>query len=248
MGFIMPEVALRRIIDNGIKQLRQDKAAFTDLFATFEQDELAADYGPDYVEQIWGWFTSTKIPVVQAWSLNAQRIPSVSIHLANETEDEAKAAIGDIGDVMDNGDETGTGVFTVMVDIGIHANKGGDHVLWMYYILSYILFRHKSMAFRFGMKLSTFSASDYSKNAQNMGENVWTRWIRFRCTTENFWNMTPDAEPVDAVNTVPVINQPQATDVATSLDVDITTVDTTANQGLIASRIGDINGDEDLAI
>lgn len=247
MGFTMPEIVVRKLIDHGIKKLRTNKPAFDDLFSAFTEDELNSEYGEAYREKIWQWFSTTKIPVIQAWSFNAQKIPCISVHLANETEDESKASVGDIMGDFNESAETQTGVFTVMVDIGIHANKGGDHVLWMYYIVSYILFKHKLMAHRLGLKLQTYSASDYSKDNLKMAENIWTRWIRFRCTTENFWDGEPYSE-VEDVNVDPAIGLEPASDTATSLDVDISEVDTTANEGVKVSRIGDENGDEDLNI
>lgn len=247
MSFVMPEIVVRKVIDHGIKELRANKRAFYDLFYQFVQDELGVDYGPEYRDQIWEWFTTTKIPVVQAWSFNAQKIPCISIHLANETEDESKAAIDDYAGSFNQENETGTGVFTVMIDIGVHANKGGDHVLWMYYIIAYILFKYKPMAFRLGLKLGTFSASDYSKDADKMGNNVWTRWVRFRCTTQNFWAADPFTEICD-VNTEHTIGNEPARDLAASLDVDINTVDTTANEGIKVSRIGDTEGEDDMNI
>lgn len=242
----MPEVILRKVIDYGIKQLRTDRAAFEDLFNQFTVDELGQDYGEQYVDDMWAWFSVTKIPVVQAWSFNAQRIPSISIHLANESEDESKAAIGDIFG-QDETSEVGTGVFTVMVDVGIHANRGGDHVLWLYYIVAYILFKHKMMAHRLGLKITTFSASDYSKNAELMANNIWTRWIRFRCTTQNFWSADAFLD-IEDVNVEAKIMLDEAYDIVASEDVDISTIDTTANEGIKASRTNDEEGDEDINI
>ena len=134
MSFVMPEIVVQKVLDHGIKQLRANKAEFYDLFCQFRQDELGKDYGDKYLDEVWKWFSATKIPVVKAWQLNVQQIPCVSVHLANETEDEQKAAIGDYAGVFDDEGETGTGVFTAMIDIGIHANKAGDHVLWLYYM------------------------------------------------------------------------------------------------------------------
>jgi hypothetical protein len=247
MSFVMPEIVIQKVITHGIKQLRSNKAEFYDLFAQFTQDELNDDYGPIYLDELWKWFSTTKIPVVKAWSFNAQVIPCISVHLANETEDESKASIGDYAGVFDDQGETGTGVFTAMVDIGIHANKAGDHVLWMYYMVAYILFKHKLMAHRLGLKLHTFSASDYNKDSNKMTENIWTRWVRFRCTTQNFWDADRFTD-VENVNVDPAVGLDPASDVAVSLDVNINEVDTTANDGLIASRVGDINGDDDLSI
>ncbi len=247
MSFVMPEIVVQKVVDHGIKQLRANKAEFYDLFAQFTQDELDADYGPKYLDELWKWFSTTKIPVVKAWSFNAQVIPCISVHLANETEDEAKASIGDYAGIFDEDGETGTGVFTCMIDIGIHANKAGDHVLWLYYIVAYVLFKHKLMAHRLGLKLHTFSASDYNKDGNKMTENIWTRWVRFRCTTQNFWGADKFGE-VEDVNLDPAIGLEPASDISASLDVSIESVDTTANDGFQVSRVGDDDGDDDLNI
>lgn len=247
MSFVLPEIVLQKVIDHGIKQLRSNKAEFYDLFAQFTQDELNLDYGPKYLDDIWNWFSTTKIPVVKAWAFNTQVIPCISVHLANETEDEAKASMGDYAGMFDENSETGTGVFTCMVDIGIHANKAGDHVLWLYYIVAYVLFKHKIMAHRLGLKLHTFSASDYNKDSNKMTENIWTRWVRFRCTTQNFWS-SEATTTVESINLDPAVGLEPASDIAASLDVDIAEIDTTANDGLKVSRIGDENDDEDMNV
>lgn len=244
----MPEIAITKILSYGIKELRKDKATFENIFCQFTQDELGNDYGQAYLDDVWKWFSTTKLPVVRAWQLNSQQIPCFSIRLASESEDQDKAAFSDIAEVMGDGSETGTGVFTVMVDIGIHANKAGDHVLWLYYIASYILFKYKPMAHRYGMKLHTFSASDYNKDAGKQMENIWTRWVRFKCTTQNFWDANINSTDIERINIEPAIGLEEAYDVATSLDVDPESVNTTANDGLEASRVGDIDGDEDLNI
>lgn len=247
MSFIMPEVVVQKILSYGIKQLRNNRKAFDAIFCQFTQDELGIDYGPEYRDQLWKWFTTTKIPVVRAWQMNAQQIPCFSVHLASENEDESKAAMSDYAGDFNGEEETGTAAFTVMVDIGIHANRAGDHVLWMYYIASYIFFKYKPMAHRLGLKLQTFSASDYNKDAAKMGENIWTRWIRFRCTTQNFWAADAFSE-IEDLNLDPAIGLEAASDVATSLDVNLEDVSLTSNEGLKASRAGDNDGDEDLNI
>lgn len=187
MSWTLPEVIMRRTIDDGLKRLRNNKSAFLDIFADMTKDELNTEYGPAYVEKIWTWFATTKIPAIDSWSFDAQKIPCYSIHLANEQEAEDKLAMDDYGGTFDDESTTGTAAFSVMLDIGVHANKGGDHVLWLYYILSYILFKNKPMLHRLGLRMGTFSASDYSKEAEKMGNNIWTRWVRYRCTTQNDW-------------------------------------------------------------
>lgn len=218
MAFTMPEVIVRRVIDDSFKKLRTNKAAFIDIFADFAKDELAEEYGDAYIEQIWEWFATTKVPVIQSWSFNAQKIPCISVHLANEQEDESKIAFDDFAGNFDNINETGTTAFSVMLDIGVHANKGGDHVLWLYYILAYTLFKYKPALTRLGLEMGTFSASDYSKDAEKQGNNVWTRWVRYRCVTQSDWAADELPEPENL------------------------------NINLKASRIGDIDDIEDVEI
>jgi hypothetical protein len=218
MSWSLPEVVIRRVVDDSFKKLRANKPAFLDIFADFTKDELSEEYGADYVEQIWIWFTTTKIPVIQSWSFNAQKIPCISVHLANEQEDESKIAFDDFGGVFDDQAETGTAAFSVMLDIGVHANRGGDHVLWLYYILAYVLFKYKPTLVRFGLEMGTFSASDYSKDAEKMGNNIWTRWVRYRCITQNDWAADDLQEPEEL------------------------------KVGMKVSRIGDTEGVEDVEI
>ena len=247
MAFVMPEIVIQKVLDYGIKQLRANKNEFYDLFSQFTQDELNAEYGQSYLDDVWKWFSTTKFPVVKAWSFNSQIIPCISVHLANESEDESKAAMFDLAGDDGVSAEIGTGVFTCMVDIGIHANKAGDHVLWLYYVTAYILFKHKRMAERLGCKLHTFSASDYNKDSGKMTENIWTRWVRFKCTTQNFWGATAFSE-VDDINVDPAINLDPATDIAYTDDVDPAMIDITSNKGFFASPVGDINDEDDINI
>jgi hypothetical protein len=190
MAWIMPETVVQKLIQNGMDKLRQNPDAFQEIFATYLDPELEASYGQSYIDKIQKWFFETKIPVVQAWALNPQRVPCYSIHLANEQEDESKSAMGDF---YGQGEDFNVGVasFSCYVDIGVHADRSGDHVLWLYYILSYILFKEKLIAERMGLRLHSYSASDYSKDAKLMTENIWTRWVRFRCTTLAGWDMDP---------------------------------------------------------
>ena len=194
--FVMPEIALQKIIQIGIKELRNNEEAFRGIFTSLTDDELNHDYGEEYITKMWTWFNEVKLPAIQAWAWNAQRIPSYSIHLTMEGEDEQKAAISDFFDSEE--DEYNLSVFTVTLDIGIHAHKQFDQVLWLYYILMYILFKQKRRAEKLGLQLQTLSASDYQPDARYMADNVYTRWIKFRCTVQNTWKQV-DSEYHDIV-------------------------------------------------
>ena len=183
--FILTEVVLQKAISDGIKSAVQNPNIIDNIFMQYRSPQLQKYYGDKYVESIKEWLSETKIPVMQAWSFDAQRMPCVSIHLGSETDDESKAAIGDHfgsdqdGDIIVNS-------MSVNLDIGIHADKSKDHVLWLYYIVNHVLYKEKPMLRELGLQLITFNASDYNKESKYMAENIWTRWIRFRCTVQNF--------------------------------------------------------------
>ena len=186
MGFIIPQVSVQRIIQEGLAELKNNPGQLDEIFDLYLHDSMVSDYGQGYIDEIKTWFAATRVPVVQAWSFNKTRIPGISIHLAQEMEDETKSAINDYG-FMDEDDLDGVSVFTVNLDIGIHATKTGDEVLWLYYIVSYCLFTQKRLAESMGIHLQTFNGTDYGRAMEKLPDNIWTRWIRFRCTVNNQW-------------------------------------------------------------
>ena len=195
--WIMPQLALQNIIQSGLREIKANPAILDDIFGYMYTDELSEDYGEDQVNKIRTWFLGTKVPVLHAWTFNADRIPCISIHLADESEDESKTAVGDYLGVDEVG-EVGVTPLATRLDIGIHASKSSDEVLWLYYIVTYILFKKKRYAEELGLYLQTFTASDWDKRPEYLVENIWTRWMRFRCTTYNYWESNPYT-PIDDV-------------------------------------------------
>lgn len=187
MPHTMPQVALHRIIQEGMAIVRQKPEILDNIFQYYKCEEMNADYGQPYIDKIKQWFQTTKIPVVQAWSLNPQRAPQISIRLAAEQEDESKAAMGDHWG-MGEDSNVGTSPFVVHLDVGIHASKNGDQTLWLYYIVNYILFKRKRRAEALGLQLYTFSATDYNRDAAKLADNIFSRYIRVRTLTQNFWD------------------------------------------------------------
>ena len=190
MSHVMPQVALHRIIRDGVQIVKDNVDILDDIFQYYTSEAMNADYGQSYIDEIKVWLTKTKVPVVQAWHLNMQQVPQIGIQLAQETEAEDKAAIGDHwGDGEDG--NIGVGVFNVNLDVILMGNKNTDEVLWLYYIVNYILFKRKRQAEALGLQLHTFAATDYMKDQMRMPENVYSRTIRFRTTVQNFWDSEP---------------------------------------------------------
>ena len=186
MGVILSQVSLHRIIWEGIQILKANPSVLGDIFEYYAVEPINRDYGVAYIEKIKTWFLTTEIPVVQAWSINPQQAPQISVRLASEQEDESKSAIGDFfGDGEEA--EVGTSPFIVNLDILIMAPKNSDEVLWLYHIVNYILFKRKRQAERLGLQLGTFSATDNIRDSQKFPDNIWVRTIKYRCVVQNFW-------------------------------------------------------------
>jgi hypothetical protein len=190
MAHVMPQVSLQRVIQEGVKILKDNPDVLDEIFDFYTCAGMDSDYGQSYIDEIKKWFVETKIPVVQAWSNNPQQVPQISIKLATEQEDETKAAIGDHFESYDEGN-IGIAAFVVSLDISIRTSRNGDQVLWLYYIVNYILFKRKRRAEQLGLRLHTFSATDYTRDSAKLADNIWERYIRFRATVENFWHSEP---------------------------------------------------------
>ncbi len=85
----------------------------------------------------------------------------------------------------------GQALFQDMVDIGIHGHTNQNTVLWMYYIISWLLFRFKSTLEARGIQLQTFSGTEFNKDMKFLGEHIYSRWMRFVAQTEVEWTETP---------------------------------------------------------
>jgi len=190
MAHVIPQVALHRVIWQGIQILKQNPDVLDDIFLYYTVEPMNRDYGKPYIDNIKKWFIETEIPVVQAWSLNPQQAPQIALRLASEQEDESKAAIGDHFDMGEEAD-IGVSPFVVNLDVLVMSSRNGDEALWLYYIVSYILFKRKRQAERLGLQLQTFSATDNSRDLGKLGDNIWVRTIRFRCIVQNFWDARP---------------------------------------------------------
>lgn len=190
MSYVLAQVALQRTIQIGLKYIKTHPEILDEIFAQYLYPEMESDYGQQYIDKLKNWFLTTKIPVLQIWSLNPDRIPAITVGLATEAEDESKAAINDYLGAGEFG-EIGVNVSNVTLDIGIHTSKTGDEVIWMYYITSHVLFRFKRLAEKLGLQLNTFSANEYSREPVKLGDQIWSRWIKYKCTVTNTWDGTP---------------------------------------------------------
>ena len=86
------------------------------------------------------------------------------------------------------------------IDIGIHGHADQNTVLWMYYMVIWIMLRFKPELEKRCMDLSTFSASDFNRESQYLGENVFSRFIRVTARSMVTW-LDPPETPIDTLVT-----------------------------------------------
>lgn len=187
MSYVVAQVALQRVLLQGVQIVKENIDVLDDVFLWYRSPAMDTDYGQPYIDNIKKWFLNTKVPVVQAWNANITLVPQISVQLAQENEDESKAALGDhFGDGHDG--SIGVNVFNVTLDILLFGTKSSDEVIWLYQIVSYILFKRKRHAENLGLQQHTYSASDYGRDNPKLPENIWVRTIKYKATVQNFWS------------------------------------------------------------
>ena len=98
----------------------------------------------------------------------------------------------------------GEAYFRENIDIGLHGHGDQNTVLWMYSIVRWTLLRFRPELENRCMDISTFAASDFKKDNQYLGENIFTRWIRFTARTRVTWDEDPQPQIDTIIATVEV--------------------------------------------
>jgi hypothetical protein len=186
VGLVMPEVIVKRTLEMGLAQFRANPALLDQVFNTYKMPAFSKLYGQSYIDKIKGWVQNTKIPVVFGFNDNVDKVPSYSVHLSPEREDETRAAMNDFYGEDDAG-VVGVGVFKVSLDIGCHGDKSGDYAIWLYYMANNILFQNKEFMESHGLTLVTFGADAQKKEVKYASENIWSRFISMQTTVVNSW-------------------------------------------------------------
>lgn len=79
-------------------------------------------------------------------------------------------------------------------EIRMNAATNSDQAIWLYYITLYTLLRNKAFFEQVGLESQTFGASEFTRDAQKMPNNIWGRTIRLTFMVQHTWT-----EDVDAV-------------------------------------------------
>lgn len=84
------------------------------------------------------------------------------------------------------------------IDIGCHSHGDTNVTLYLYYVLIWMFLRFKPELERRCLDLSTFSASDFNRESQYLGENIFSRFIRVTARSMVSWL----DDPIDQIDTL----------------------------------------------
>lgn len=186
------DFSLEAVLRAGIDWFLTDPEAPNLVFGHLKSSWLDARYGQEKIDDISDFIKKYDIPVVQHWSLIAEKAPCISIQLLDANEEESRAALNDHKEMVDVLDiennvigrtQIGYAPIVDQIHIGIHANQTPDLAKYLYYLIIYLLNGFKSQFQAKGMMLSTFRATDISRMNEYLPENIYSRFINFSCFT-----------------------------------------------------------------
>ena len=123
MGVYSLDVEVQAILQYGWDYIRANIDVLDEIFDNFKSDHLKNRWGDREIKKIKEWVQTTDIPIVLAWSLNPQRIPCLSVHIAQSAEDVANAFMGDHGGIESQPKDART-IVAKFVPAGFDADEG----------------------------------------------------------------------------------------------------------------------------
>jgi len=298
MSAPMTDIHLKHVIELGIKTILSNPDHYlSDIFGDSKLDPHAALYGNRTIEQVKGWITKTKIPVILGFDLVDSQLPAVSINLAASTPenkfigDEAypgaqplewqqkevlvpafapKSAEFDaerksimitlpddmpfelqnlvmpgliirdsenreynitqdkdyniliierssqwtlesinlsrlevVSPIIDARYSRGAMLYTEQAVIVVHGHSSRNEGLWLYYIVMWTLHKFRPvLTGTFGLDLSAPAASDFAKDDQFLGEQVWRRYITVQAKTLWSWESARQKDVLGLLTTI----------------------------------------------
>lgn len=96
MSVPLTDLHVKYVVDFTLRTvLGNPERYLTEIFGDAKLHPLAALLGDNYINKIKNWFTTTNIPVVLGFELDAAQIPGVTIHLKASTP--VQPFMGDVG-------------------------------------------------------------------------------------------------------------------------------------------------------
>lgn len=194
---VLPEIALKRVLDYGIIAIKEDDSILDEIFAYYQEGINADIYDKGYMKGIHTFIHEYDIPVIQGWTLNDQVIPCYSIASNGIRESVEDEAIGDILGMDQDEGLQGTMMLNYSLEVGIHTTKTVDHSIWLNTILIYILYQYQSLARDLGLISYIFSNPPLSKSQEKTFDNIYSRTLNLECRVQNTWIKDPGVDITD---------------------------------------------------
>jgi hypothetical protein len=186
MGIYPVDFLFEEILSDGFDWFKSDPDAPSLVFGNLKKGRLAARYGQAKIDEISDFIKTKKIRIIQAFPLDGEMSPSISINLTSSNEMLANAGLDDYAedsDVLGSEDsilsrtEVGYTSITDNVLIGIHAIGSPDTVKYLYMLVLYLLNACRSDFDAEGLKSLTCSATDMSRLNEYLPANMFSRFI-----------------------------------------------------------------------
>lgn len=102
MSFVLPEIILTSVIQDGLQNCRDNSAIIQDVFGNLTRSFASAKYGTSEINKIQTLIQTKPIPVVHSMSMVTAEVPCVSIALINDQEDTGHASFSDYMTTIDS--------------------------------------------------------------------------------------------------------------------------------------------------
>jgi len=185
-GIYPVDFLFETILDEGLDWFRTDPESQNLVFGNLDKGRLSARYGTKKIDEIAEFLRTKKIRIIQAFPLDGEMSPTISINLTSSNEMIANAGLGDHAGHIDtlgfedsilSRAEVGYTSITDNVLIGIHAVGSPDTVKYLYMLALYLLNARRGDFEAEGLYNLTYSATDMSRLNEYLPANMYSRFI-----------------------------------------------------------------------
>lgn len=206
-GIIPVDFLIERFLEIGFEWFRTNPEAPNRVFGHLRDVDLKDKYGQSKIDEIATYIKNTEIDIKQAFPMEDEEIPSISINLQSSMEigeltglnDYAGTAttLGSSGSIV-GGVEQGYSPIRDEVLIGIHASASSNKTKYLYYLVVYIINAYRDQLEARPDKINglfniSWRATDISRMNDYLPAHVFTRFVTI--TAEHFAIFDKEAVP-----------------------------------------------------
>ena len=96
MPFVLPDLVIESVLRDGFENARNNEAVVDDVFANLTRAFASSKYGQAELEKIKNLVQNREVSIIHSFNLAQTKMPTISIQLAEDTEDEEQARMSDL--------------------------------------------------------------------------------------------------------------------------------------------------------